>query len=113
MEDVYEDDWGGGMMLALAMDFQSFLSICGAISIIGGAGAVIWKVIAPAWNLNKRVVKVEERDGEIFERLKTVEDMQKVQSKCLAAMLDHMITGNGVESMKDVKNELLTSIIDK
>lgn len=95
------------------MDIQLFLSICGGISIVGGACAVIWKVIAPAWNLNKRVVNVEQRDSEIFERLKTVEDMQKVQSRCLAAMLDHMITGNGIEHMKDIKDDLLTSIIDK
>ena len=39
--------------------------------------------------------------------------MQRNQSKCLAAMLNHQITGNGVEEMKKIRDELLESIIEK
>lgn len=92
---------------------QFFLSLCGGISIIGGAVAVIWKVIAPAWRLNNRVAEVESRDAELLRRLTSLEDMQKVQSKCLSAMLNHLITGNGVEAMKDIRDDLLASIIDQ
>ena len=42
-----------------------------------------------------------------------LEEMQRQQSKCLAAMLKHQITGNGIESMKKIRDELLESIIDK
>ena len=36
------------------MEFlQQILSICGAISIVGGAGAIVVKVIRPAFLLNK------------------------------------------------------------
>jgi len=92
---------------------QQFLSLCGAISIVGGAGLVIWKVIAPAWRLNKRVTVLENKDSDVLDRLQTVEDMQKVQSRCLAAMLDYMITGQNSEHMTDIKNDLLNSIIEK
>lgn len=92
---------------------QLILSICGGISIIGGACAVIWKVIAPAWNMTKRVNRLEARDEQMYNRLIAVEDMQKVQSRCLAAMLNHLITGNGVDAMKDIRDELLDSIIEK
>lgn len=39
------------------MEFiQQILSICGAVSIVGGAGAVIIKVIRPAFKLSKKVI---------------------------------------------------------
>ena len=89
------------------------LSICGAVSIVGGAGAVIVKVIKPAFKITKRVEVLEQHDKQDYDRLKAVEEMQKQQSKCLAAMLNHQITGNGIESMKKTRDELLESIIDK
>lgn len=92
---------------------QTMLSICGAISIIGGAATIIAKVIRPAFQMSKRVEILEQHDKQDYDRLKAVEEMQKQQSKCLAAMLNHQITGNGIENMKRIRDELLESIIDK
>lgn len=44
---------------------QIFLSICGGVSIIGGAAAVIFKWITPAFRLNKRVETLEEHLDEL------------------------------------------------
>lgn len=96
------------------MDFmQTLLSICGAVSIVGGAGAIIVKVIKPALKLSKRVEQLEQYNQADYQRLKALEEMQKQQSKSLAAMLNHQITGNGIENMKKIRDELLESIIDK
>lgn len=96
------------------MDFmQTLLSICGAVSIVGGAGAIIVKVIKPAFKLSKRVELLEQYNQADYQRLKALEEMQKQQSKSLAAMLNHQITGNGIENMKKIRDELLESIIDK
>ncbi|WP_233460710.1 CTP synthase [Enterocloster lavalensis] len=91
---------------------QMVLSICGAVSIVGGAGAVVIKVIKPAFRLTKRVEKLEELSDKDYKRLLALEEMQKQQSKSLAALLNHQITGNGIESMKKIRDELLESIID-
>lgn len=96
------------------LDFmQTLLSICGAVSIVGGAGAIIVKVIKPAFKLSKRVEQLEQYNQADYQRLKALEEMQKQQSKSLAAMLNHQITGNGIENMKKIRDELLESIIDK
>lgn len=92
---------------------QTLLSVCGAISIVGGAGAVIIKVIAPAFKFSKRVEQLEVYNEKDYKRLQSLEEMQKQQSKCLAAMLNHTITGNGIENMKKIRDELLENIIDK
>lgn len=89
------------------------LEICGIISVIGGACAVIWKAILPAFRMSKRVEKIEEHQEKDYKRIIAIEDMQRNQSKCLAAMLNHQITGNGVEEMKKIRDELLESIIEK
>lgn len=95
------------------MEFvQTLLSVCGAVSIVGGAGAVIIKIIAPAFKLSKRVEQLEAYKDKDYKRLLSLEEMQKQQTKCLAAMLNHQITGNGIESMKKIRDELLESIID-
>lgn len=92
---------------------QTILSICGGISIIGGAGAVIVKVIKPAFRLTERVQKLEEHSDKDYKRLVALENMQKQQSKSLAALLNHQITGNGIDTMKQIRDELLESIIDQ
>ena len=92
---------------------QTILAICGGISIIGGAGAVIVKVIKPAYNLTARVQKLEEHSDKDYKRLVALENMQKQQSKSLAALLNHQITGNGIDTMKQIRDELLESIIDQ
>jgi hypothetical protein len=96
------------------MEFlQQILSICGAISIVGGAGAIVVKVIRPAFLLNKRVSQLEVYNDKDYKKLQSLEDMQKQQSKCLAAMLNHQITGNGIDEMKKIRDELLENIIEK
>lgn len=92
---------------------QQILSICGAVSIVGGAGAVIVKVIRPAFKISKRVEKLETYNEKDYKRLQALEEMQKAQTKCLAAMLNHQITGNGIEKMKEIRDELMESIIEK
>ena len=92
---------------------QMILSICGAVSIVGGAGAVIVKMINPAFKLSKRVEQLEIHTEKDYKRLLALEEMHKQQSKSLAALLNHQITGNGIEAMKKIRDELLESIIDK
>lgn len=96
------------------MEFlQQILSICGAVSIVGGAGAIIVKVIKPAFVLTKRVSQLEVYNDKDYKKLQSLEEMQKQQSKCLAAMLNHQITGNGIDEMKKIRDELLENIIEK
>ena len=92
---------------------QTILAICGGISIIGGAGGVLIKVIKPTFNLTARVQKLEEHSDKDYKRLVALENMQKQQSKSLAALLNHQITGNGIDTMKQIRDELLESIIDQ
>ena len=85
---------------------QFFLAICGGISLVGGAAAVIFRWIAPAFRLNKRVEVLEDHDKRDFEALKRIEERDALILKVLSTMLDSQITGNNVEELKKKKKEL-------
>lgn len=94
------------------MDFLSqILAICGGISIVGGAGAFIFKVIQPAFKLSKRVEMIEKHQEADYRHLASIEHTQKVQSKALAALCNHFIDGNGIEKMKSIRDELTDELI--
>lgn len=85
---------------------QYFLSICGAISIVGGAAAVIFKWIRPAFQLNKRVELLEDHDRRDYETLKRISDRDALILETLSTMLDSQITGNNTEELKKTKQKL-------
>ena len=82
---------------------QIFLSICGGVSIVGGAAAVIFKWITPAFRLNKRVETLEEHD---FESLQRIAERDSLILEVLSTMLDSQISGNNVEELKKTKQKL-------
>ena len=85
---------------------QIFLSICGGVSIVGGAAAVIFKWIAPAFRLNKRVGTLEEHDRRDYESLRRIAERDSLILEVLSTMLDSQISGNNVEELKKTKQKL-------
>ena len=85
---------------------QFFLSVCGGVSIIGGAAAVIFKWITPAFRLNKRVEILEDHDKRDFETLKRIAERDSLILEVLSTMLDSQISGNNVEELKKTKQKL-------
>ena len=53
---------------------QTILAICGGISVIGGAAAVIHKWIAPAVKLNDRVETLERHDKRDYEAMQEIKE---------------------------------------
>jgi hypothetical protein len=85
---------------------QIFLSICGGVSIVGGAAAVIFKWITPAFRLNKRVEALEEHDRRDYESLRRIAERDSLILEVLSTMLDSQISGNNVEELKKTKQKL-------
>lgn len=91
---------------------QAILAVCGGISIIGGAGAVIVKVVKPAVSLNKRVEEVE---SEAETQKKEIAELKRLQAgtiQALVAIIDHEITGNHIDGLKKTKQDLMKLITE-
>ncbi len=87
---------------------QMILSICGGISIVGGAAAVIKKWIAPAVKLNERVEKLERHDERDYKALQEMRERDSLIMETLVTMLNAQISGNNVEQLKKTRDKLIS-----
>ena len=89
---------------------NTLLAICGGISIIGGAAAVIWKFLLPAVHMKDRVEKLEQNVEKDYRNIEEIKKMQASMSRILIDIMDHQIYGNHTEKMEQDKRELLSLI---
>lgn len=87
---------------------QTILAICGGISVIGGAIAVIKKWIAPAIKLNSRVKILEEHDKNDFAALNEIKERDALIMETLITMMNSQITGNNIEQLKKTRDKLIS-----
>ena len=100
------------------------LAVCGGVTVIAGAVAVIIKIIQtakkPNDDQNERIAKLEERvakHDELFskdnDRLEVIENGNRVTQRALLALLDHGLDGNNVEQMRKAKEDLQQHLIER
>ncbi|WP_072684066.1 hypothetical protein [Holdemania sp. Marseille-P2844] len=106
------------MLEGLTISVADILWIAAALSTLTAA----WKIIKnnPIAKHEKRFEKDEKRLDDHDEklardlaRLQDAEAADKIMCKCLLALIDHEITGNGTERMKQIRTELQQYLIDK
>ena len=87
---------------------QAILAICGGISVIGGAAAVIHKWISPAIKLSARVETLEKHDKRDFETMQEIRERDSLIMETLVTMLNSQISGNNVEQLKKTRDKLIS-----
>lgn len=100
------------------------LSICGMIAAVGGAAAIIAKLFAPIKRIETRLDALEKKhaedqgnNNEKFSR--DHEDIHKLDEsnrhicECMLALMDHEITGNSVDRLKQARNDLNSFLINR
>lgn len=92
---------------------ETILAVCGGVSIIGGAATVIYKWIAPAVKLNKRVEVLERHDKRDFEAIQEIAERDALIMETLLTMLDSQITGNNEEQLKKTRAKLISYLAQK
>ena len=87
-----------------------FLSL---LALIWGA----WKIIKEAKKPNDDLKSEVKRHTELLnndnERLRSMEESNKMILQCLFVILNHDITGNGIERMKTARDELEEFLVNK
>lgn len=92
--------------------WNDFMTVCGYISIVGGAFAVIMKVIRPILKINNRVDALELHDKKDYETLSRMEKQLNTILRSQVAIIDNRLTGNCVENLKSVKEDINDCIFD-
>lgn len=103
---------------------QTILAICGGISVIGGAAAVLSgaykKYKKPTSDLESRIVVIESDIKEIkrkldndYDSIKSNRDDMNLLMRSLFCLIENKITGNNIEGLKKTRDELINALTDK
>lgn len=105
--------------------------MCGGIAAIGGATAVIVRWLSPFKKLKERVDSLENnyrestqlaksiqesndrRFAQDLEALKALDSVSRLTLRAMMGLLDHAVTGNGIEHLQKLKNEIETHLIER
>lgn len=84
-------------------------------TIVGGIWG-IWKIIKelrkPSEDMKIAVRKHAELLDKDNKRMKHYEDTNQMILKCLLVIINHEITGNGIEKMKETRDKLQEFLVD-
>lgn len=77
----------------------------------------VWKIVKEVKKPNEDLKKIVTKHSELLDsdnrRLKNSEEANRKILQCLLVIINHEITGNGIEKMKETRNELQEYLINK
>ena len=92
---------------------EQILWFCGFITAMYGVYKIIKEIKKPNDDLKAMVQLHDDLLKKDNERLKEVETSNKMILQCLLIIINHDITGNGIEKMKQTRDELQDYLINK
>lgn len=96
---------------------QLFLTFCGAVITIGGAGAIVIKVKGyfkkPDIERDKQLKKHSEQLDNDNKRLKQLEEGNKVIMQALIALMSHELDGNHKPQLEEAKKNIEQYLIHR
>lgn len=89
------------------------LWVCAFISTLWGMWKIMKEIKKPTDDLKRTVQKHDELIAADNERLKEIEDSNRMILQVLLVLINHDITGNGIDKMKSARDELQEFLINK
>lgn len=99
--------------MEFAITSNQILGFCALVTALWG----FWKIVKEWKKPNEDLKKLVEKHDTLLdkdnERLKAIEDSDRMILQSLLVIINHNITGNGIERMKDTRDELQDFLINK
>lgn len=106
-------------MQNIEITFTTLLAFFGAIAVVGGGVKIIVSALNPFKEVKAKVKEHEDRFKketnrleELDESLDRIEKEQKVQGKALMVLINHLVTGNDVDKLKKVYQDMVNHYIE-
>lgn len=99
--------------MEFAITSNQILGICALISALWGIYKIVKEAKKPNDDLKKLVNKHEELMVNYDGRLTDIEESNKMILQCLLVIINHDITGNGIDKLKDAREDLQEFLINK
>ena len=92
-------------MMEFTISTSQIMWFCSFITVLWG----VWKIAKEARKPNEHDLLLDKDN----KRLKEIEESNKMIMKSLSVIINHEITGNGVEKMRVTRDELQEYLIDR
>lgn len=89
------------------------LGFLGFVAAIWSAWKIVKEIKKPSDDLRSDVDRHEELLKKDAKRMKEVEESNKMILQCLLVIINHDITGNGIDKMKAARDELQEYLINR
>ena len=99
--------------MEFSLTSNQILGFCALVTSLLGLYKIVKEWKKPSDDLKKTVEKHSELLDVDNKRLKEIENSDKMILQCLLAIINHNITGNGIDRMKEIRDELQEFIIKK
>lgn len=92
---------------------EQIMGLCALATALFGVWKIIKEVKKPSDDLKAEVEQHDKLLKDDNERLKDLELSNKMILQCLLVIINHDITGNGIDKMKEARDELQEFLINK
>lgn len=92
---------------------SQILGVCSMIAALWGVWKIVKELKKPNDELKAQVASQGHMLEDDHDRLKAMETSNKMILQCLLVIINHDITGNGLDKMKEARDELQEYLINK
>ena len=92
---------------------EQIIYICSFIAAVWGIWKIVKEIRKPNDNLKAEVSKHTRLLDNDNKRLKEYEESNRMILQCLLVIINHEITGNGIENLKHARDDLQEYLINK
>lgn len=92
---------------------SQILGFCGIITAIWGVYKIYMEIMKPGQELRKKVELHDQFLSNDKQQIQDIQDSNKIMCKCMLVLINHEITGNGIDKMKNMRDELQEFLIEK
>ena len=92
---------------------EKILAFCAFVKNIWGVWKIVKEIKKPNDDLKNTVARHDKLLDNDDKRLKEIENSNRMILQCLLVIINHDITGNGIEKMKTARDELQEYLINR
>ena len=101
------------LLTGFTVESEQIIYICGLIAALWGLWKIVKELKKPNYDLKAAVSKHTKLLDNDNKRLKEYEESNRMILQCLLVIINHEITGNGIENLKHARDDLQEYLINK
>lgn len=100
-------------MAEFTISSTELLGLCSTIGIIWGTYKIYKEWKKPSDDLKKKVEQHDTFFANDKKRIDSIDESNKILCKSMLVLINHEITGNGIDKMKQARDELQEYLIER